>query len=202
MSKKYSAPPSLPLHSDVVRLYHEVVGSLGQLDHSLGGYGDAICEALDFRRTYLLTELESKYSEVESCSADERRSKAINKWLMTEQRNAKTNIRLYSSESCFGRSRIQSEELLDFASRVIKKVLGDDPPKGLVGGFTNGSSTSQRRGAGSKARKLTEQAHVTAEAWPYALPMLLEGAAGWVIPSFREGNNPRYVEANMMFTEP
>lgn len=154
----------------------------------------------EFAFSYLDDVLLSKYIGPETDSADLRRSRAIEKWLKTELRNARTNVRLYGGETSFNMgSRVHSEDVLDFARRVIARVLGPEPRLDqLVGSFSGGASTRVRREIGATARKFMGQAHVTAEALPWILPIILQ-CQGWV------SNNPQVLEpvvvgGNVMFT--
>lgn len=154
---------------------------------------DAECPKERYQASMLL----SKYVGPDTDPPELRRSRAIEKWLTTERRNRATNVRLYSGEADFGYA--SSEDIIDFARRVIAKVLGQDVPR-LYGSFSGGASTSVRRQPGAIARKFIGQADVTVEAWPYVLPMLLE-TYGWTQLQ-PEILSPRFVEGNVMFTVP
>jgi len=147
---------------------------------------------------YLADVLLSKYVGPDTDPADVRAQRAIEKWLKTEHGNVKTNIRMYSAAADFGYA--DADEVLDLAARFIRKVIGDSPPKSFNGSFTGGASTRVKRGTGSVARKFMGQAHVTLEAWPYVLPMILENT-GWFL-NHPEVLRPQFVEGNVMFTVP
>lgn len=99
----------------------------------------------------------TKYVGPETDSAELRRARAIDKWLSTEQRNGKTNIRLYSLDPDFGFAT--GDEIISRASAVIRSLIGSEPQlRSLKGSFSGGASTSTSRQPGSVAVKFTGQA--------------------------------------------
>lgn len=142
----------------------------------------------------------TKYVGPDTDSAQLRKERAVSKWLATEQRNAKTNVRLYSLDPDFGFAT--GDEIIVKAAAVIRALIGVEPRlRSLRGAFSGGASTSTTRQPGSVAVKFTGQAHVTKQAWPYILPLLLEEACPWLLSE--EGvRNPTFVNGNVMFTVP
>lgn len=160
-----------------------------------------------WRWGYLRNEVFSKYVGPDTDSAELRRQRAIAKWLAVEQRNERTNIRLYSEDTTFvfrapdgTLARLWSEDILELARQIVLRVVGDSPKSTAVGNFSGGASTSLTRGLGNVARKFMVKAHVTRAAWTFVLPQLVEASA-WIRAN-HELKAPKFVQGNELFTVP
>lgn len=160
-----------------------------------------------WRWSYLRKEVFSKYVGPDTDSADLRRQRAITKWLAVEQRNERTNVRLYSKETFFKWRtpdgdviEIGSEDVLELARHIVLRVIGPDPEPTAVGNFSGGASTSLTRSLGNVARKFMVKAHVTPAAWFYVIPQLVASS------TWRSLNpellSPEMVKGNELFTVP
>lgn len=86
----------------------------------------------DPRADYLADVLLSKYVGPDTAPAPQRRARAIEKWLGTESRNARTNQRLYGlsvnyragTTFHFGDRSVDSDELIEWARRYIRRLIG------------------------------------------------------------------------------
>lgn len=149
---------------------------------------------------YLKSNVFSKYTVLSKEGASQRRDAAIDKWLLMEHRNAKSNHRILALPAFI--CGMQTEEILDQASRFIEQVIGKTPPEGvLFGTFSNGASTSQKRGPGAIASKFEAKADVTDEAW-LEFQAELEASETWLTVGWKGSANPRRVKGNVMFTVP
>ncbi len=149
---------------------------------------------------YLKSKVFSKYTVLSKESASRRRDAAIDKWLLMERRNAKSNHRILALPAFI--CGMQTEEILDQASRFIEQVIGKTPPEGvLFGTFSNGASTSQRRGPGAIASKFEAKADVTDSAW-LEFQAQLEASETWLTVGWKGSANPRKVQGNVLFTVP
>lgn len=157
-----------------------------------------------YRWDYLRKETLSKYVGPDTDSADVRRDRAISKWLGVELRNSRTNIRLYSRDTSFysrvTKTRVWSEDILEYARQLILRVIGSEPDRESMGNFSSGASTSLRRSLGNAARKFTVKADVTEQAWPFVLPQLVE-CHTWMTYNGML-TQPRFVKGNILFTVP
>jgi len=154
----------------------------------------------DFKVKWLQQNLLSKFSTVDKANAAERKAAAIEKWLVAEFRNAKTNQRLLIDETSFG--TVSSQSILLFAKNVIRQVLGDEPPTGVVSGlFTNGASTRVKRGPTAIATKYVGKANITEEALPIFLRDVLPLYPQWA-GHLNEEFSPTIVPGSVMFTVP
>jgi hypothetical protein len=154
-----------------------------------------------FKLQYLKDEWLSKFVGPNTDPADQRRDRAIDKWLGMERRNAATNLRLfYGLEAEFGFA--SSERVIEVAARVIRALIGDKPDEErLRGCFSNGASVTIRREPGALARKFTDQASVTSEAMEWAQSFVLNSEL-WTFLSFPYGFKPEIVQGNVLFTVP
>lgn len=132
---------------------------------------DRLAQTEGFAGAYLKSECFSKYADHTTVPPKERRAAAIAKWLATEERNRKTNMRLLIGDADFGWSkpsgenRSDSDRLIAKAREIICAVLGPlKYPDVFVGSsHTNGASTRIRRGSDAALRKLAGQAHVSTQ---------------------------------------
>lgn len=106
----------------------------------------------------------------------DRKSRAISKWLATEQRNKKTNNRLIFQSCDFGFST--SSDILKLARKYILQTIGKAPPRVILGSFTGGASTRISRSPGNIAAKFEGKAHVSSSAKPYWTSLIFE-TTGW-----------------------
>jgi hypothetical protein len=142
----------LPTHigesfqSELVHLTHELAKTEG------------------FKGAYLRDELLSKYVDSSTTPADVRRQAAITKWLLVEEKNQQTNIRLLIGDEDFGWTT--SDALINKAREVISSVLGKTPPEEILstGTHTFGASTRVGRGPQAAFFKHVGKAHVTSRA--------------------------------------
>lgn len=155
----------------------------------------------DFRSQYLRLECFSKFTRPDAATAKSRRDAALTKWLGTEARNRRTNIRLYGNwtEFRFRTRKITSEVLLDHASAEVRRIIGCEPPEDIhFGMFSGGASSSLPRRVGRPARKFSDGAHVTRDAVPYLRRLLAETEWG----HHRDLESFEVVEGNVLFTVP
>lgn len=155
-----------------------------------------------FACRYLRDSIESKLLDPDfSDPPDVRRQRAIDKWLSVEENNRHTNSRvMFADETDIlflteKGTPITADMILEFARRLIKETIGVQVDwDSLAGSFSNGASTSQRRGPGCVPRKYQGGIDIT------------EGA----IPHFRRLNTSVHwqpeqynvVPGNVMFTVP
>lgn len=130
---------------------------------------DSLIESLaesygGFKERYLLQEYRSKYVDSSTTSPGVRRSRAIEKWLATEERNRTTNIRLLIGDEDFG--WCNSSDLIEKARIIISKILGPFHPELCLssGCHTNGASTRVRRSPKAAVQKHVGKAHGTEKA--------------------------------------
>lgn len=159
----------------------------------------------------LVTKLNDKRS---GKTADERRLAAIVKWLGVEERNRRTNQRIFTTSpeitifSCGWNDTVGVScwawDILFRAKKKIARILGvvPDPvaPFLMEGGFTGGAGTSKRRAVDTIARKYTEQLDATPQAANLFNLILTDEFEGWWshVPRFE----PRLVKGNVLFTVP
>jgi len=195
----------LAVHDEFCSLVSDLITSSSSFQRATRFPGDTIDPNLSglfsFRSTYLSQEVMSKFTDKGTTSPETRRERAIDKWLATEARNQKTNFRILTRRTTFGSHRISSVQVLNCASRFIRRVIGSVPPTHVQGSFTEGASTSTNRSPGAAAKKYTQQVHVTKEARLRVYPILLGNAVGWFLPYLR-ANSPKVVRGNVMFTVP
>lgn len=148
---------------------------------------------------YLRQHILSKYvDDRRKSNARVRRSLAIEKWLKMEDRNRKTNMRLYLGDADFGFST--SDRLISLARRYIKQILGEFNPSKLWQNLvvTGGASTSSQRSPLTPMWKLFDWQHVTADALKWWLPIVSNSILG------NRGGNRNFivVRGNELFTVP
>ncbi|DAD50869.1 TPA_asm: RNA-directed RNA polymerase [ssRNA phage SRR5466729_1] len=152
-----------------------------------------------FKGRYLKSEIFSKFVGFETDAASLRRQRAIDKWRATELRNARTNVRIFCGETNFGFTT--SERLLNLARVHILQLLGVAPPSDVFfGTYSNGASTSKRRGVGLVARKFAEKGDVTPECFNIIKQMLNECEV-WKTLNI-DLAVPNFVKGNVLFTVP
>ncbi len=127
-----------------------------ELTSELGDQGD-------FALDYLKSEYLSKYLDEEATPALVRKSRAVAKWLVTEEKNLLTNEILRTRDAGFNiLPRITSSAFLKFARGIITNVLGPLNDTLVLGSYSGGASTSRGRTESSPARKFAGQADTTA----------------------------------------
>lgn len=138
-----------------------------RFESKLGDLIDHLAETQGWRGKYLKSEYKTKYLDPDVVSPRERSDAAIEKWLLTDGRNASANQRLYIGDVDFGWAT--SDQILGFARKIVSDVLGElDLSKiFLSGSHTNGASTRIRRSPTAGVEKYAGGAHVTADARPY-----------------------------------
>jgi len=169
-------------------------------------YADATAELpsndpFAFKARYQNEQFLSKYLTVDADSGERRRQAAIDKWLLVDSRNAKTNVRVQFDECDFGHST--SEELLASARGIVMDIIGEAPPVDLLadGLFTNGASTRVKRSPMAVSEKFVGKADVTAPAVFHFLS-ILDGRPGWRNLWIQAGNSLNIVPGSVMFTVP
>lgn len=138
---------------------------------------EVLSEDQSFKADYLLKTFESKLLDGNTSeSAAVRRSRAIEKWLATEERNRLTNQRIYhANEEDFlfldaGGFPVFAPEFIQWCSSSILSLLGESIPwDELSGSFSGGACTSVRRGVGMISKKYQEGKHITLDAIPHFL---------------------------------
>jgi len=166
------------------------------------------------RLKYLQQEFLSKYVDKDSpVNARERRAAAITKWLSVERRNEKTNNRLWNSEVFFRGCRkankdgittlFSSEHVLSVASKIIVKIIGEEPDLDqMLGSFSNGASTSKRKLPGVVARKYAEKADVTYACWLRTIGWFRQFETWHTLTGDSCIEGCRIVPGNVLFTVP
>lgn len=163
-----------------------------------------LIEEASEKALYLERVLLTKYLDPSPGSASERRSRAIEKWLVTEQGNERTNDRLRK----WGQSRavdvlpgVSAKKFLDKVTSVVADVLPWTPSLNVAnGGFSGGASTSKGRRHGHPAVKFLDKADITRPALP--LFHAINRGTRWAAHMGMPGLEPRLVEGNVMFTVP
>lgn len=158
-------------------------------------------EVSRFASTYLLANITKKFVDENTDAPEVRRERAVVKWLAVERRNAKTNHRIWNTESVFDGIGTSTAVLLK-ASEYIRGVIGSEPPVDILtrGDFSGGASTSLKREEGVLARKFEGTLDVTPDAWKLLGPAVAE-LEGWQALNPRI-NTPRFVKGNVLFTVP
>ena len=155
-----------------------------------------------FKASYMKSEYESKLLDpLVADSPENRRSKAIDKWLSSEELNRKTSVRLlHHSDEDFlflidDHYPAYITDVLSVARRFISETLGETIPwDELSGSFSGGASTSIRRGTGTIARKYQEGTDITEDAIMHFLRLTKSDV--WAPRDFK------LVQGNVMFTVP
>lgn len=155
---------------------------------------------VDFATEYLHEEYLSKFNGEGTTSAHERRSAAISKWKLVEERNRETNLRLSELDRGYNvLPRISFESFLRVARRIVAEVLGPLKDEVILGSFSGGASTGRKRNESHPALKFVGLADST------------EGAMQYVdllhrhVPLFRQYStfyNLREVGGAVLFTVP
>lgn len=177
-----------------------VLGLLSVIEESLSASenADAFSQfALIYQKGVFL----SKYVSEDTDPAETRRRRAIVKWLGVEQRNEKTNARLFNTDPSFKRIGTGWQILLR-ASSYVEKVIGREPPPDILanGSFSGGATTSRKRVVGCLYSKFQGRIDATAACWELLQPEVL-GMQSWVTLE-PEILNPRIVSGNVLFTVP
>lgn len=124
-----------------------------------------------FKYSYLKRTFESKIVDFgEAASPDLRRSRAIEKWLLAEENNRTTNMRLMFAEdgdiiSFHNDIMLHYGQIRNHARRFIASTIGHTVDfDRLSGAFSGGASTSVKRGVGTVARKFQDGTNITSKA--------------------------------------
>lgn len=153
---------------------------------------------------YLERTLLTKFADPAPGQADLRRSRAIEKWLATEERNALTNDRLRKwgdSKSVHVLPGISAKRFLDKVASVVADVLPWTPSLDIAnGGFSGGATTSKGRRHSHPAVKFLDKADITRPALP--LFHAINRGSRWAAHMESGDLDPRIVEGNVMFTVP
>lgn len=168
----------------------------------LADIASVIAEKDDPKSSYLRDQYLTKYVSSETDPAEVRRTRAIEKWLLTEGRNATTNLRLRSQAlDFFWKEGITYRRLLQRVRTVVNDVIGETPSYhwGYCS-FSGGATTSRRRSEGHPAFKYLTQADVTRGA--ESLFWQTIAGTAWQRHIDVSGLEIRYVPGNELFTVP
>lgn len=163
---------------------------------------EALSVDSSFKAKYLLEEFESKLLDPRfSETAAVRRERAIEKWLVCEDTNRETSMRLIIADETDvvflenGVFPVSILEVLEIAKRFIVETIGPHVPwDDLNGSFSGGASTKFRRSPGVIAQKFQEGSNITEAA---IMPFLrLTKSEVWTPRDFD------LEEGNVMFTVP
>lgn len=153
---------------------------------------------------YLEAELLRKFCDPSPGLAEQRRSRAIEKWLSTEERNAVTNDRFRrwgESQAVCVLPGISAKRFLGKVRSVIAQVLPWTPSLNISNcGFSGGASTSKGRRHSHPAVKFLDKADITRPA--YETFMRINRGTRWADHMMNPGLEPRIVAGNVMFTVP
>lgn len=151
--------------------------------------------------THLKSQWLTKFVSSDTKPASDRRDAAIEKWLLTESRNAETNDRIVNMHEEFNiLPRVTWSKFVAKARDIVNSLLGDTIPEdALIGGFSGGASTSKRRTESQPASKYFGKADITADAMPSFISAL-ELCPGWDL--LRNNLEVRIVRGNILFTVP
>lgn len=149
---------------------------------------------------YLVSEYLSKLCLPGKDEADLRRSRAIEKWIETERRNAITNTRLRERDPGFNiLPRVTRSSFLRFATRLVSDILGPLRDEVVLGSLSGGASTSRNRTVSNPAYKYVGQADVTMEAAPFV--SLIHSLSG-LFREYQVFDSVTVVESAVLFTVP
>ena len=164
---------------------------------------------------YLAKHLWSKFVSRDTAPPQVRRTRAINKWLATENENLATNERLIMVDPGFNiLPRVRYDTFLAKVSDIVRNIVGDVVPSYLTqqsllgddiegldvtkGSFSGGATTSRKRTEAHPSGKYLGKADVTLRCLPYAVDSLESTIWG----HYRDPIDYRVVEGNVLFTVP
>lgn len=143
----------------------------------------------------------SKYISWDTDPPAVRRDRAIVKWLGVELRNSGTNTRLFNTDPIFNGIGT-GWQVLTHAQKLVRKVLGEEPPEDILsrGSFSSGASTSRGRMTGSLFTKFMGSKHSTFSCLK-AFAKTASELETWFLldPGLRD---TRIVKGNVLFTVP
>ncbi len=118
--------------------------------------------------SYLKSQLLTKFVSSDTDPATLRRSRAIAKWLETEERNEKTNERIITTHEDYQiLPHVPFGVFVEWCRKFICNIIGEVPPEeALIGSFSGGASTSRNRTRSHPAFKYVGKAHVTQRCLP------------------------------------
>jgi len=151
---------------------------------------------------YLKEEVLSKYVSLDTDPPSYRRSRAIFKWLCTEQENEATNDRLIITPGEYNiLPRVSFSEFVCWCRDFICDIIGDVPPvDALIGTFSGGASTSRTRALSHPSSKYTGTIHATKRCLDLFVDLIVDEVPGWL-----NAQNRLLVEivpGNVLFTVP
>lgn len=146
----------------------------------------------------------TKFTDSSVTSAEERRSRAITKWLAVEERNRLFNKQISSDPYENGHALCGCDwtlkELLDKAREIVASILPSSPSLDIAyAGYSGGASTSKKRQDGHPAVKFRDRADSTRYAWQVCRDLFRGTRYGKSIDS---GLEPRFVRGSILFTVP
>lgn len=168
--KQTSFPMDLPFD-----LTAQLVQKLMSLDDSVKG-------------AYLKEQLMTKFVSQDTDPASLRRSRAIEKWLATEERNELTNERIIKTHEDYQiLPHVPFSVFVEWCRGFIASIIGEIPPEEtLIGSFSGGASTSRNRTRSHPAFKYVGKAHVTHRCLP------LWDSAMSLMPGWHTIENPSF----------
>ena len=151
---------------------------------------------------YLVASLFSKLP-TGSNSAASRKEAALNTFLASDARNARSNERLLWCEGYIHGTSI--ERILGRARSICASILGYETVEvyrelALWGSFSGGASTSKRRGSSTAYFKFREQGDITERAMPYLEEYVRDTRYSEIVDA--RGTLARVVPGNIFFTVP
>lgn len=153
-----------------------------------------------FKKDYLVSNVVSKFVSSDTAPALVRRTRAINKWLATEQNNAATNERLLTVDPEYNiLPRVTYQAFMQTVQRFCQDIVGEVVPEIVLNGlFSGGASTSRQRTGSHPGDKYHGKADVTSPCLQL-FDVLLQDSVLWSMVS---DPLPRVVEGNVLFTVP
>ena len=150
----------------------------------------------DYRNSYLVKSLLSKYAAPSKESARARQRAAIAKLLWTSRRNRETEYRLLRRDN--------KQDFMFLLTREVANLLGDVPEFEGLSSFSGGASTRHRRGKSQPQEKFDGYGDTTASNAPFARKSILASPAWSCNSAVSTGGSLelRLVPGNVVFTVP
>jgi len=152
---------------------------------------------------YLKGHFLSKFVSSETDPASLRRSRALEKWLLTEERNAETEVRLaFTPLEQSLLPGVSYDRFVSKCQQMVVDIIGETPPiDALIGAFSGGASTSRGRTMSHPAFKYVGRAHATSRCLEL-LPLLEEECPLWFGDRAVSDIKFDIVPGNVFFTVP
>lgn len=135
----------------------------------------------DAKSDYLKEVFLSKFVSPDTDPASLRVSRAVDKWLATEEKNAATNERICNVHPGYTiLPDVRYDRFVEWTRRFIETIIGPVPPvDALVGAFSGGASTSRGRNSSNPAAKYYGKAHATSSAKALFMDIVVDEVPGW-----------------------